>query len=647
MFNLKIGSSIGIKIIAASSISLLTGGTAFLALSSQDMETTATDGLSGYVQVVTGASSGPSSAGALPMTVLSATMEFAQTHVLPAQGITWTSEDRTTNLHLIANRAALAIVRLGATDAVSPSIEALRDGVVLGSVELAPPSAVPSSEGGGPAFATDAWTADLPRNWIAPGTQFIVKAANYAPSAPISPLIGADSSMLLRVLPFYLFGGTEANTQPLWVAQRPNPAIESELAAKWPVANLEVAPHPAGFVSWDHLVISPNDGRPAYVMRNADQEQGGSELLGAVLGILNALRKANGESRTNNQYYASLLPLGAAGTYRWSGGGLGTVGGGIGAGTFRFGSIFFHEQGHAFGLGHAGHEDGYPYPAGSLKGSAWGYDPDRRQFLSPLVPTTASNYAGCARDHELDETGRCYKQDPMQNGAGDQDPSYRFTMFSDFNTARMQRWLEGTTTIGSDGQPLFSGGRIFAQPNGYARWNSLSQAWSPLPDDNTEDRGLYGVNLNLPVERNLPVYAIVITYSLTATPGVSQIYPVLRFTGNTIRTFDPTNAQDRADIDIRTGKYRQYCQNSGCDYTLRVTYSDGSIIHRILKDGFRGFIGADRPLPARASDPTSDGSFKTWAINIPATHAISRIELLETPTAWRGMPAEPRVVLRQ
>ncbi|MFD1787013.1 M66 family metalloprotease [Sphingomonas floccifaciens] len=646
MANLKLTGFSSVKVIAASSVAILSGGTAYLALSNDQGSTTA-NGVFGSIRIVARASSDSSPDVAMPMAPLNAIIDFAQTHVVPAQGISFASDEKDRDLHLIGNRAALAIVRLGAADAVSPSIEASRDGKVLGSVALAPPTALPATEGGGPAFATDAWTADLPRQWIVPGTQFIVKAVNYAPSDPVSPLIGADSAMSLRVLPFYLFGATEANTQPLSVVQRPDPAVEREIVAKWPVADLDVAPHPAGYVKWDHLVISPNGGRPAYVMTNSDQEQGGSELLGGVLGILNALQRANGDSRTNNAYYASLLPLGAKGTYRWSGGGLGTIAGGVGAGPFYFGGTFIHELGHGLGLGHAGHESNYPYPAGSLKGSAWGFDPDRRQFLSPLVPTTASNYKGCARKHQLDEAGRCFKQDPMQNGIGDQDPSYRFTMFSDFNVARMQRWLEGVTTVGSNGQPVFSGGRVFVQPDGYKRWNSVSRTWSTLPDDNTRDWGLYGVNLDLPVQRNVPVYAVVITYSLAGTPGVSQIYPTLRFTGNTIRTFDPTNAQDRADIDIRTGKYRQYCQNSGCDYTLRVTFSDGSVIHRILKDGFRSFIGADRALPARATDPTSDGSFNTWAINVPATGTISRIELLETPTAWRGMPAEPRVVLRQ
>lgn len=647
MFKLAISGSAGIKILTVSSTALLTGGTAFLAFSSGDMEASSNDAISASIHIVTGTSPAPSPTAPPPMTPLSASMDFAQTHVLPAQGINWVSDDNVLNLHLIGNRRALAIVRLASPDATSPRVEASRDGIVIGSVDLLPPSASPITEGGGPAFANDAWTADLPPSWIKAGTQFVIKAANYAPSAPITPIVGADSSMALRVLPFYLFGGNEANTQPLWTAQRPNPAIERELAAKWPVSQLNVAPHPAGFISWDRLVVSPNDGRPAYVMRNADQEQGGSDLLGAVLGILNVLRRANGESRTNNQYYASLLPLGAGGTYRWSGGGLGTVGGGIGAGTFRFGSVFFHEQGHAFGLGHAGREDGYPYPGGSLMGSAWGYDPDRREFLSPLVPTTAANFRNCASNHQIDDAGRCYKQDPMQNGAGDQDPSYRFAMFSDYNTARMQRWLEGKTTTGANGQPIFSGGRVIETPEGFARWNSVSQTWSALPNDNTEDQGLYGVNLNLPVERNVPVYSIILTYSMAGTPSVSQIYPSLSFIGNTIRTFDPTNAQDRADIDIKSGRYRQYCQNSGCDYTLRVTYSDGSIIHRILKDGFRSFLGADRPLPARASDPTNDWSFKTWAINVPAGRAISKIELLETPMAWRGMPDEPRIVLQR
>lgn len=647
--DLKLGGYASVKAAVALAVPIVAIVGVSLSLSSESSAPSGGARLSTEVRVVaatTARSLTPS--GAAPVKVpLIATVAFAQTHVIPAEGLSWTSRDGTANLHLIGDRQALALVRLGVDAAIAPAIEARRDGVVLGSIGLAAPSDLSPSEGGGTSYASDAWSAELPRAWIKPGTEFVVTAANYAPSAPVVPVVGADSSLTLRVLPFYLFGGNETNTQPLAAAQRPDPVVERELAAKWPVARLTVAPHPAGFVRWDHLVVSPNEGRPAYVMTNADQEQGGFELLGAVLGVLGALRRANGDSRTDNQYYASLLPVGAAGTYRWSGGGLGTVGGGIGAGTYRFGSIFFHEQGHAFGLGHAAKEPAYPYPAGSLAGSAWGYDDGTRQFLSPLVPMTAANYAACARDHQTDAAGRCYKQDPMQNGAGDQDPAYRFAMFSDYNTALMQRWFEGTTTTDKAGRPGYSRGRVFAEPDGYSRWNSITQSRVPLEGDVTEDAGLYGVNLNLPVERDVPVYAIVITYSLAGTPGASQIYPTLQFKGNLIRGFDPLNAQDRADIDIKGGKYRQYCQNSGCDYTLRVTYSDGVVAYRVLKDAFRSFIGADKPLPARASDAASDGSFRTWAINVPGRRPISKIEVLETPMVWRGLPAAPRVVLQR
>ncbi|WP_380780366.1 M66 family metalloprotease [Sphingomonas sp. R86520] len=550
---------------------------------------------------------------------------------------------------MIGGRTALAIVRFGTGTVTSPTIEAIRGGAPIGTVALAAPASLPTSEGGGATYASDAWTADLPSGWITPGTSFRITAANYSPSQPVVPVIGANSSMALRVLPFYLFGANETNTQPLSVTQRPSDAVKRELLAKWPLASLNVATHGVGYVSWDRLIVAPNGSRPAYLMTNADQEKAGFEELGAVLGIIGKLRAANGEDNTDNQYYAALLPLDAAGKYKSPGGGLGTIGGGTGTGTYTYTGIFFHEQGHAFGLPHAadGYADGaYPYVAGSLKGSAWGYDFGTRQFLSPLIPTTASSYKNCATNHQLDGSGRCYKQDPMQSGSGDQDPSYLFADLSDYNAARIQLWLEGVTATDANGAFTYSGGRIFVEPNGYSRWNSITQTRVPLPDgDNTVSSGLYGINYNLPTQRDVPVYAIIVGFSRAGTVGASYIYAPLRFTGNLIRTFDPTNSQDLADINIGSGKYKWYCQSNGCDYTVRVTYADGSVAHQVLKSAFRTWFKSDQAEPGTATDPNLGDSFRNWAINVPAGQAIRKIELLDTPMVWKGMPADPKVLL--
>jgi hypothetical protein len=93
------------------------------------------------------------------------------------------------------------------------------------------------------------------------------------------------------------------------------------------------------------------------------------------------------------------------------------------------------------------------------------------------------------------------------------------------------------------------------------------------------------------------------------------------------------------------GKYAWYCKGTGCDYSLRITYSDGSVIYRALKDGFRNWFTQTAALPAVATDPLNSASFMTWAINVPGDKAISKVEMLDTPSVWLGFPTNPTVLL--
>lgn len=112
-------------------------------------------------------------------------------------------------------------------------------------------------------------------------------------------------------------------------------------------------------------------------MTAMDQQKDGYAVMSAVLNLIGGLRGANGEGPTNNQYYAPILSLNpSTGREFFLGGGLG--GGAVGTGDENYTGIFIHEQGHAFGLPHAGdaYTGGtYPYAGGSLNGSVWGYDP--------------------------------------------------------------------------------------------------------------------------------------------------------------------------------------------------------------------------------------------------------------------------------
>lgn len=594
----------------------------------------------------------PTPPGAVALEI--AQLELAQTHVLPEAGLSWTLRQAKERLHAVGGREALALLRLSAENAGNPQLEGWANGVQLGTVALS--ASIPATEAGGAAYPGARYSASLPAAWLVPGLQLRVRADNYRVGAFRSPTIGADSPVTLRVLPLYLFGANESNSVPLATSGAPDAATVTEIFAKWPVASVVAQNHPAQRAVWPTLSIAPSGGKPAYLARSTDDEQAGFQVMGATLNLLGGLLAANGESSGPVQYYAPLILFDAAGKLKHPGGGLGSIGGDTGVGDHGYSGIFIHEQGHAMGLPHQGgaYTDGkYPYLAGSLNGSVWGYDSTRKEFLAPFVPATASRYRNCAGDtfdstpRQLDAQGRCIKQDPMQSGSGDEARGYRFATFSDYSVAMMQRHLEGTTSTDKNGARVYSGGSIVADaafPGGYKRWDGIDRRWIDVAPK-TADNGLYGFNQGLPERRDVPVQAIAVAYSRAGTANVSQIYPPIGFRGNLLRYIDPTDAAQRASIVPNTGTYAWYCHNGGCDYTLRVTYADGGVRHVLLQGGFRPWFGPTTAPPASAGDPNNGDSFRTWVVNVPADKAISRIELLDSPKGWEGLPAAPTVLL--
>ncbi|TAG27379.1 MAG: peptidase M66 [Burkholderiales bacterium] len=591
-------------------------------------------------------------------------LEYAQTHVVPETGkLDWSITSNilgtvptTAQLHLTAGRDTLLMVALSGSNPapVNPKVEVMLGTTSLGIYMLNSPSQLPVTESNGPAYSNVQHSVTLPASVVQPGIAVQFSADNYVVSPPSKPKVGLDSTMDLFVLPFYLFGATDANSYPLSVTSTPTSSVLDQTYAQWPIAKLNFINHPAKRVDWPYIVVAPRNGNAAYRLANSSQQLDGFDGMSAVLNAMGGIRSANGDAPTNNQYYAPLLMLDAAGKFAWPGGGLG--GGNIGTGDHLYQGIFIHEQGHAFGMPHADSDYSsgtYPYVGGSLLGSSWGYDSVRKILRPTYLRDDLQNTAGCRtgdfpRGRQRDSSGRCIKQDPMQSGAGDQAAGDYYTMFSDYNAARIQRYFEGVTTLDAANKPIYSGGKIFVDaksPTGYSRWNSLTSSRDTYTPT-TENKGAYGLNASLPTQRKVPVHAIVVTYSGAGTANVSQVYPPISYQGNLLSYIDPTDAAQRASIVPNTGALPWFCVWGGCDYTVRVTYADNSTSHVLLQGGFReGYRPMDPISNPNATDPSKSDSFKTWAINVPGGKAIQKIELLDTPMAWKGMPANPPVLV--
>ena len=564
-------------------------------------------------------------------------LELAQTHLMKPQGTSWEGEKLSTReLHLVGNRAALVLVEISAAnDRIADAmIEAYVNGEKLGETTLELPETLPSTEADGPAYSDTMYWANLDKAWLKPGLELVVRA-NEGQAAEAAPVkVGAPTKFTMYTLPFYLFGLNETDIAFKDVAA-PDQATKDAYFARHPVSELEMVNHPAKKIEWDHMIVPPRKGKAAYKITNKNQQKDGYDTMDAVLKTLQKMRSANGDGPLANQYYAPLLMANEDGDYSSPGGGWG--GGSAGTGDHAYEGVFIHEAGHAFGMPHAadGYNAGkYPYIRGSLKGSTWGYDQKNDRFIPNFVPKTSTASVGCSSNPKFqkDEVGRCVRQDIMQGGGGHKAQGDTFSIFSDFNASVVQGYLEA---------------RVHLDPNsttGYSKWDAEAEAFTPYKAEtdltDAYDQGLYYLRKNLPVTRDVKVHTLVIIHSY-ATTGVTQIYEPLSYTGNLMELIDPTDADQLAKIKP-SGDYRYYCYGYGCDYTLKVTYADDTTQHIVLKNGFRSWGWGD--IDARASDPKDGYSFAQWAVNVDGSKALKKLELLDTPKVYEGLPETPTVL---
>lgn len=443
----------------------------------------------------------------------------------------------------------------------------------------------------------DSFTAVIPAEWIRPGLRIEVTAGNSTVAHDIK--VGAPTAVKMHMYDVHYFG--------LGNNDYPAGTLE-ELESKWPVSSLSV--ERIRNINFPELVIparsvKDSEGNTVYLRnvrvtsRNDYKVQTGYSFDGeqaAALQWVHALSASGGNIDVAMQYI-NIIGVNAGG----QAGGFDGVGG-ISVG------ILNHELGHALSLPHWGDYSAYPYKGamygiepqpgvykGTHAGPAWGFDLRSLKFIPPTV-----------QENSVGGVVGYYKKSPMQGGGtGDQEVGFLMRHFSDYGVNKMRNYLESKVAVEIDGD--------------YYKWNDAAGEYNIAMNSN---------GVKFPIQQDVQVYSVMASLTLS-DPNVNMVYPPIGpYKGNLIRTFDPTNAADRADAALI------YAPTNGCDFTLRVVQGGVTKHYMLPASGTEG------------GDPYSSGSLKTAAVNLPASEGeVTKVELLNTPDVEdNGLPANSQVL---
>lgn len=564
------------------------------------------------------------------------TVEVAQTHVMPATGLNLqsrndASNNRSRQLRLVADRAALLMVTPMTTSAGIQVRARLSDGRTLGPVTLSTPTQLPPTDGGRAPYSTLKYSTLMPREWIQLGSTLELSSDGFT-STPVSVALSVTpaSALKLYTAPIYLFGATHARSvvpdYRLSSFSTAGYPLDVEYREKLPIAAFAQAV--AAPVTMDTVTMpARNDARYCYPAMSfgswADYQSVQADTNARMLGLVGDLHgaAANRDDALGAGFYGYIQTRIASGAQvaASTGGGLGYVGGGasVSGGDYRpevvYSAIFNHEMGHGYNLGHADgdYDNGdYPYPLGTKSGSTWGFDSVRNELLSTL------QLPGKSCDGRVVD-GSCYARTPMSGGDDDRDIArYRWTNFSDYQAATMQEWFLDKLIPDA------------SYAGGYKRWNRQTAAFV-APE--ARQRSQYGTDV---LQLNQPVQTVVGSVShFDLAPTASRTYVTPTWTGNLPRHFDPTV---QADLDLMQttnpgGWDDYYCVYNGCDYTMVASYNDGTQLRILMPIGFHEFNSATAIKPG-AQDVLSTDNFAGYAVNLPTGRGgLARIQVYRTP----------------
>ena len=318
-------------------------------------------------------------------------------------------------------------------------------------------------------YARDAWSVDLPAEWIRPG--LVLRFRQGAAAGELAGIdVGAPTQLLLHTIDLGFL--TTPRGAFRFAADQ---EAQREYFQTLPASRLIVSRYaPMHFKE----VMLPT----GVLLTEADPSQGGwhtgtmRQRIGKELishGIDNAnygLHSTAGVGEKSHPYaVAQLTAHNSRGVYA---NGVQVHGGSGGNGMVTLddslGNEFSHEVGHNFGLGHF--VDGFKgsvHRAADQVNSTWGWDADKRRFLPNFSPTRNGKDATLEGRSQPPFDGRGYGFDAMAGGSPFSSFN-RFTLYTPNSAALIQRFLESKAVF----DPL--------SPTGFSRWNEAAARMEPF-----------------------------------------------------------------------------------------------------------------------------------------------------------------------
>ena len=318
-------------------------------------------------------------------------------------------------------------------------------------------------------YARDAWSIDLPAEWIRPG--LVLRFRQGKASGELAAInVGAPTQLLLHTIDlgflttprgaFRFAGDREAHREYFQTV----PASQL-IVSRYAPLHLKEVMLPTGVLLKE---VDPSKGG---WHEGTMRQHIGKELISH--GIDNAnygLHSTAGTGEKSHPFaVAQLAAHNSRGVYS---NGVKVHGGSGGNGMVTLddslGNEFSHEVGHNYGLGH--YVDGFKgsvhRPADQIN-STWGWDADKRRFLPNFSPLRTGKDATLEGQSQPPFDGRSYGFDAMAGGAPFSSFN-RFTLYTPNTAAIIQKFLESKAVF----DPL--------SPTGFSKWNEPTARMEPF-----------------------------------------------------------------------------------------------------------------------------------------------------------------------